>query len=482
MLAFFAKMHFINSRFRQAPPYKGPINGRDVRASSPPGFEWPEETHEDFAELKEYLSIMDVETRQTAQLKVYACPTCEVRVANEADMVTRPYYWPRKDVERLETRETQFSLIAVFKRTFNLVRVENDVCCYRCHAKLFDYHPRDPFILAIPMMLSQNKKTLLKREYRLLVLNQVDHIEFLGVKLIDTEFRPVPKESQRLQIVEANTQGECLKTATRKILNEIDDLVEKAADGKCLMKKTIITCTGWNKFFDDDLKDQKLKDTTTERVCTSEEIMVDWADLDKVLQPSETFDLAVFFRVGSFCSDTVLCHTGRISRHNEKLHLLPWICSGGNFLFGDVLQSLKEDLTRNLSLSGPPNRTEEAKKWKHDKMKQNLQPAFGKLILDGHFLGRWLKKTSDETPAFSPLTTPEAQIREALNGNYLYPYWLFLHDYPGSTFSGFGAENEEYAYHRRANEAHSPRSRGVEIGTSGRQARCNNLSNIFRLM
>ena len=56
---------------------------------------------------------------EPGKLRVFRCPDCEVRVAQEADLCRRPSL-------------SRGVLAATFTRTFNMVQVEGSVCCCRC--------------------------------------------------------------------------------------------------------------------------------------------------------------------------------------------------------------------------------------------------------------------------------------------------------------------------------------------------------------
>jgi hypothetical protein len=56
---------------------------------------------------------------EPGKLRVFRCPDCEVRVAQEADLCRHPSL-------------SRGVLAATFIRTFNMVQVEGSVCCCRC--------------------------------------------------------------------------------------------------------------------------------------------------------------------------------------------------------------------------------------------------------------------------------------------------------------------------------------------------------------
>jgi len=75
---------------------------------------------------------------EEGKLRVFRCPECEVRIAQEADLCRRPSF-------------KRWHLAATFTRTFNLVRVEDSVCCLRCGTSLFPYDDKDPTMLTLPL-------------------------------------------------------------------------------------------------------------------------------------------------------------------------------------------------------------------------------------------------------------------------------------------------------------------------------------------
>ena len=81
---------------------------------------------------------------EQGKLRVFRCPECGVRVAQEADVCLRP------SLERGQ-------LAATFTRTFNLVRVDGSVCCCRCGVHLFPFDEKDPAMLTLPLYWEGNR-------------------------------------------------------------------------------------------------------------------------------------------------------------------------------------------------------------------------------------------------------------------------------------------------------------------------------------
>lgn len=83
-------------------------------------------------------------TPEEGKLRVYRCRTCEVRIAQEADLCRRA----ERDPEHPEWG----TYGATFTRTFNLFHKDGMVACHRCHTQLFPYDPKDPTMLTLPLI------------------------------------------------------------------------------------------------------------------------------------------------------------------------------------------------------------------------------------------------------------------------------------------------------------------------------------------
>lgn len=123
-----------------------------------------------------YLSILTTDDDDQDLLSMgYACPTCEIRIANEEDMIKKPFSNNNGDV----------CVNATYSRAYNLVHRQKNVCCYRCNTRLVDYDAQDPFMLTVPLYKAGNTRTLLKREYRLLSLVYTTGATLMGLPLFD---------------------------------------------------------------------------------------------------------------------------------------------------------------------------------------------------------------------------------------------------------------------------------------------------------
>ena len=93
---------------------------------------------------------------EAGKLRVFRCPECEVRIAQEADVCRQPSL-------------KRWKLSATFTRTFNLVRAGGSVCCLRCGAAFFPFDDKDPAMLTLPLYWD-DKRVFKKTELRATVV------------------------------------------------------------------------------------------------------------------------------------------------------------------------------------------------------------------------------------------------------------------------------------------------------------------------
>jgi hypothetical protein len=96
---------------------------------------------------------------EPGKLRVFRCPDCEVRVAQEADLCRRPSL-------------ARGVFAATFTRTFNLVLVEGSVCCCCCGLDLFPFDAKDPALLTLPLYWG-DKRVFKKTALRLTVVQDM---------------------------------------------------------------------------------------------------------------------------------------------------------------------------------------------------------------------------------------------------------------------------------------------------------------------
>ena len=434
------------------PKYNGPINGRDRRLKKPKDFVLPddEEDAENYEAMLQYLSIYSLEDRQETLSMVYACPKCEVRIANEDDMVTRPFIWSNEEL----------SLNAVFKKTSNLVACGEDVCCYRCREKLFDYCAEDPFLLTVPMFQAKNKQTLMKRAYRMLSLTYTSGFSLFDLpefEFVNGEHQFYSKEElvamMKADDYPLNAGDAFVKDALRKL----STIFESFGEGKEVEVRRILAfdmdMTPYRELEQPELEKQMMDclyrvhaDFGTEFVLSEDLERHDAFGTDK------TYDVAVLFRTGVVDSgfrnhadyhDVYITDIG-------KLHILPWLVSGGNFVFSDW-GSYEDDLKPSDNVDADA----ESREWAYEMKGTNRQPTFAKLLRDGHFIGSWTYESDDKPNEPTPRMLQK--IEEALAGRLLYPNWLFLHDYPSATFTETDRASQKPPYATTVADAFQPR-------------------------
>lgn len=140
---------------------------------------------------------------------------------------------------------------------------------------------------------------------------------------------------------------------------------------------------------------------------------------DMMTYAKNTYDLAVYFRTPSTQNvhpeNSETDYWGILS-NAEKVHLICWALSGGNFMMGLEGQGLYDK--ENIDFYS------KAKLW-FSETTTNSQPAFSKLILDGHYLGFFDFKQGEVLSS-----EKKNKLKNAFEGKQLFPDWLFLHDYP----------------------------------------------------
>jgi len=418
--------------------YKGYINGRDKRVRVPEeNFKerLEELNDDDLQRLKDYLGIRKPSPDNLDY--VYACPNCHVRITQRSDMLRVPHIWDEGN---------DLDMNAVFRWTTNLIERNGNVHCYRCnHDFEFKYRHDDNMILTLPMLKPGLQHRFLKREFRLLCLVYgKTFVTFArGMrnkpladwndrkKLKDTHSTKVgeaPQILSRVGAIAANVcvgkEAKCVKLYSTEEYNKDDYDFHKSKTKYNSLKYTFggDTATYSQKL---NLLSEAYSDLGF-KMCTRRDL----EQLEETqVTEDNTYDLALYFKIGKddpgpdIFSGVETDHWAA-STGTEKVHLLLWSLSGGNFLIGRfgtpggaaaqcVDYSVWSQKLLGHDVDGDNERL----------LGSNGQVGFAKLIDDGHWLGRWGRKHTPSNEVISKIET-------ALLGKQLCPTWLFLHDYP----------------------------------------------------
>ena len=376
---------------------------------------WTGDLPDDEESARAYLEV------EAGKLRVYRCPSCGVRVANEAD-VCRAASLKRK------------AYGATFRQTFNLLEWGPHVCCLRCGKVHFPFDPLDNKMRTVPLYWN-GERTLDKSPARcLIVLDRCwDKSGFLRGKGRTTPtpgFVPLAKNIQSM-VSECLPHWECdvkiIYYIATPLLGE-DQSYENWVEKEGLDKNIQL------------YRDQGLQF----------EVMLKGGHDIKMLASQPTQDLCLLFK---FSSTKPLTWTNNQGADHEVGILGLWALCGGNFLFGDwyIPYGCEQHGTEPDAISMEKIGTRWASFMRDGVLDWfNNQPAFAQLALDGHYLGWWDSKLS-RAPA-----SVYTKVRLALENNLLYPDWLFLRDFPSSVFEDTRRRGDEWRYHDKGLEPPPP--------------------------
>lgn len=382
------------SRRRQRKEEPTPGDGRDRKCQSVP----PPDLTE--AQARSY-----IEADKTS-LKVFRCPTCEVRIANECDAVRRAKFGKQP-------------LSVTFKRVFNLVKVGEQVACYRCGTDLFPYDAMDPFMLTIPLY-HNDKPTLVKNAYR------VHLYVWLGV----VRCQPFWDNDGTVELESPTVQG----------LNFLDGIFSRCCPNRDIKVthtvETDIRVTTPRK----PGKISGLIDNR-ERLKEAEKLHAEagapsftWIDKEDLPgRLTGTCDAAVLIRFNYNNYPSAMTWSDYNGDAAEERLLPLWLMSGGNVLFGnwglprgaragEIAAPVIDGVVNNMDTVADFYANMEDEHWQGNKM-----PSMQQLFRDGHYLGIW-----DQG-----VLPPDAMVQRfvrLMEGTELYPQWRFLFDYPKYTF------------------------------------------------
>lgn len=376
-----------------------------------------------------------------------------MRIANEDDMVTRPFIWS----------DEELSLNAVFRKTSNLLACGEDVCCYRCREKLFDYCAEDPFLLTVPMFQADNKRTLLKRAYRMLSFTFTTGFSLLSLPkfVFKNKERHYYTDDELVAMMKTenyplNAGDDYVKDALRKLSTIFDSFGKGKKFEICRILAFDMDMTPYRELEQPELEKQMMSRLDRVHADFGAEFVLS-EDLEKheALGPDKTYDVAVLFRTGVTDSG-FRNHTDYHDVYIEgigKLHILPWLVAGGNFVFADW-GSYEDELKPSDDFDADAEATE----WAYKMKGTNKQPTFAKLLRDGHFIGSWSYESNDKPNEPTPKMLQK--IEDALAGRLLYPNWLFLHDYPAATFIQLERASELLPYATTVKDPYQPKKAG----------------------
>ena len=448
--------------------YKGYINGRDKRVRVPEeNFKerLEELNDDDLQRLKDYLGIRKPNPDNLDY--VYACPNCHVRITQRSDMLRVPHIWDEGN---------DIDMNAVFRWTTNLIERNGNVHCYRCnHDFDFKYRHDDSMILTLPMLKPGLQHRFLKREFRLLCLAYLPSISLFTGTTYYNGFKNKVESSQPVDLWSNLERLKTMRERDEGVVNRmlyVGSIMERVSEGKMIDVRKVAVFNVFRK----DVKKYLGEDESLwkKRIDMLSEANKDLGyefsliyNLESAsrlqLCKENTYDIAVYLKMPGYDSRDdffILNETGYYAVLTEKIHLLCWALCGGNFLMGWWGQATYEPLGPNDWC----DMYEEAESWKHRSHERlrntsNKQEGFSKLISDGHFLGSWGHK-------FEPSKMMERKIEQALEGKYLHPQWLFIHDYPETEWNhklrtGYQIRSGEkdYVYHSYKDKVFPPKAK-----------------------
>jgi hypothetical protein len=293
---------------------------------------------------------------EPGKLRVFRCPDCEVRVAQEADLCRRPSL-------------ARGVLAATFTRTFNMVQVEGSVCCCRCGVGLFPFDAKDPALLTLPLYWG-GKRVFKKTALRLTVVQ-----DMASSPIFDDEYRKgKPADPEVLQ--------------KHKVLVEMIPPMYPDRD-------VVVTHVVRYDVFADDGDWKKISDVDYFRALYREAgttfLLVPEPETAETFRTMATQDFALMLH----CQDDYrmfLAWTDFNAAYLEPCLMSLWLLTGGNVLFGDWGRPEATQMKQ-----GPPDLEYLARAFeRHERGSTNNQHAFVQLVRDGHYLGYW--SSSDERP------------------------------------------------------------------------------------
>jgi len=351
---------------------------------------WTGEPNEGEEEYKAYLFA------EPDKLRVFRCPECEVRIAQEADVCRRP-----------SLNNNDFT--ATFTRTFNMVRVQDSVCCCRCGVHLFPYDSRDPMFLTLPLYW-EGKRVFLKTALRCIVV--VTSRTSMYFANLNDDGPPEDLHdgfvNKLLEIERVSVFSGRDVDWTHLISAPVPFLNQEEWERKAGMNKTV------EMYRNAGVKKFQFKSS---RTAFHESIL-----------GLPTHDFAWMIKDQGFDGADWYVWTDYMGYRYEKTILHLWLICGGNVLLADwfVFQVRSQEPLPKQRISFDADI--EADKFAQTELECNRQPAFQQLLRNGHYTGYWsvsIKQIPDLVLE---------KVYKSMDYRHLYPRWLFIHDFPESVF------------------------------------------------
>ena len=327
---------------------------------------------------------------EQGKLRVFRCPECGVRVAQEADVCLRP------SLERGQ-------LAATFTRTFNLVRVDGSVCCCRCGVHLFPFDEKDPAMLTLPLYWEGN------RVFQKTALRCTVVLDFNNTHIFMDEYSKA-KPAHEQVLAKHKHLAETLPSFLKDWDVNIIHLARYAFSG--------YLNDNWRDFTDVDFFQALYRNAGAAFQLIPYPKTVD------TLRALPTQDFALYLHCQRD-SKNYLSWTDYNARYLEPCLMTLWLLTGGNVLFGDWGRP-KQSAEREISEKDLEQLASDCEE--EEPGSTNNEPAFAELIRSGHYLGYWSAK--DE--ALPDIVMKK--IVKAIDYRQVYPRWLFLRDFPPSQF------------------------------------------------